>query len=85
MPTQEEMYAIIALANKAKSEYGKLYDTENQYNIVMGWAKKWFKEQEKRRERARKWNKENKERHNEINKNSYKRVKERKRILNGTK
>ena len=79
MPTEEEWCAIIALANKAKNSYGELYDTANQYETVMKWARKWLANKERARKNANKWNKEHRERHNEINKLSYRRVKERKK------
>ena len=75
MPNKEEWCAIVALANKAHIKYGKLYDTENQFNIVMNWARKWSVLQEKNKERAKKWNKEHPERHNELNKLSLERRK----------
>ena len=81
MPNTEEWCAIIALANKAYGVYKNKYDTANQYEIVMKWARKWNEEREKKRERARQWNKKHPERHNELNKESYKR---KKGIKNGT-
>lgn len=79
MPTEEEWCAIIALANKAKNSYGEMYDTANQYKIVMKWARKWLANKARATHNANKWNKEHRERHNEINKLSYRRVKERKK------
>lgn len=45
----------------------------------MKWARKWLAQRNKAKEIANKWNKEHRERHNEINKLSYRRVKERKK------
>ena len=75
--TQEEMCAIVALAKKAKNSYGELYDTANQYEIVMKWAKKWFANKEKSNKYAQKWNKEHPERHKASNERWYAGFKER--------
>lgn len=55
MPTAEEMCAILSLANKAHNAYGNLYDTENQYQIVMNWGRKWFDTRDKVRKNAKKY------------------------------
>lgn len=74
--TQEEMCAIVALAKKAKNSYGELYDTANQYEIVMKWARKWSASKKKSNEGARKWNKEHPERHRKTNLEYYHRNKD---------
>jgi len=76
MPTEEEWCAIIALANKAKGSYGELYDTANQYKIVMKWARKWLANKERVRKNANKWNKEHRERHRKTNLEYYYRNKD---------
>ncbi len=55
MPTAEEMCAILSLANKAHNAYGALYGTEEQYQIVMDWGKKWFEQRSKSRSNAKEY------------------------------
>lgn len=68
MPTGEEWLAIMSLAVKAKNKYGKLYDTENQFNTVIKWSEKWWALRQKNAERAKKYNKDHAEWHREYNK-----------------
>lgn len=79
MPTEEEWVAIISLAVKAKNEYGKLYDTENQFNTVIKWSQRWIELRKKNAERAKKYNKEHAEWHREYNRAWSKKKKENKK------
>ena len=71
MPTNEETMAIIACARKAKNAYGDTLETDKQYELVMGWANKWFEYKKYNNEKANRWNKENVERHRETNRKYY--------------
>lgn len=75
MPTEEEICAIVALANKAKIKYGRLYDTQNQYETVIKFANKWFEQRRKNSVRANEWNKNHADAHKKHNKEYYERKK----------
>lgn len=68
MPTEEEFYAIVALAKKAQNVYGSRLDTQKQYDLVMSYAGKWFDLKEYNAKRANEWNKSHIEAHREHNK-----------------
>lgn len=79
MPTEEEFNAIMACVIKAYIKYKDDEVTQEQVEIIKKWASKYLANKERARKNARKWNKEHRERHNEMNKLSYRRVKERKK------